>query len=133
MLYKLLLKPVFFLFPPETIHHIVFRLLKFFSAIPGISQVTRAVYVVKGDVSIGNDAVPPHTMAVIARGEAPTLTFGAGASAMLIGGEPVGPRLIWWNFVAPSQERLARAKADWREGRFPRIPEETEFIPLPEG
>lgn len=46
MLYKLLIKPIFFLFKPETIHHIVFRTLKFFSRIPGVSQITRSVYVV---------------------------------------------------------------------------------------
>ncbi|MGQ0828588.1 MAG: quinone-dependent dihydroorotate dehydrogenase [Bacteroidota bacterium] len=46
MLYKLVLKPLFFLFPPETIHHIVFRSLKLFSAIPGISKIIRNVYVI---------------------------------------------------------------------------------------
>jgi redox-sensitive bicupin YhaK (pirin superfamily) len=93
----------------------------------------RAVYVVDGKVSLGNEAVPPGTMAVIASGAAPTLTLDAGANVMLVGGEPVGQRLIWWNFVAPGQERMEQAKADWREGRFPSIPGETEFIPLPEG
>lgn len=46
MLYKLLLKPIFFLFNPETIHHIVFRTLNFFSYVPGVSQITRSVYAV---------------------------------------------------------------------------------------
>ena len=54
---------------------------------------------------------------------------------MLIGGAPLdGPREIWWNFVASSKERIERAKADWREGRFPKVPgDSVEFIPLPEG
>jgi hypothetical protein len=43
-----------------------------------------------------------------------------------------GPRFIWWNFVSSSKERIERAKADWREDRFARIPGETERIPLPE-
>lgn len=93
----------------------------------------RAVYVVEGKVSVGNEAVAPGTMAVIAAGATPTLTLDAGANVMLVGGEPVGQRLIWWNFVAPDQARMEQAKADWREGRFPSIPGETEFIPLPEG
>ncbi len=46
MFYKLLIKPSFFLFPPETIHHFVFKIIKLFSAIPGISRITRSVYVV---------------------------------------------------------------------------------------
>ncbi|MES2592621.1 MAG: quinone-dependent dihydroorotate dehydrogenase [Bacteroidota bacterium] len=45
-MYKTIIKPIFFLFEPETIHHIVFKIIKFFSAIPGISQLTRNVYVV---------------------------------------------------------------------------------------
>ena len=52
---------------------------------------------------------------------------------MLLGGEPLdGPRHIWWNFVSSSKERIEQAKQDWREGRFAPVPEETEFIPLPE-
>lgn len=45
-MYKTFLKPLFFLFQPETIHHIVFKIIKFFSAIPGISQLIRMVYVI---------------------------------------------------------------------------------------
>jgi hypothetical protein len=43
-----------------------------------------------------------------------------------------GERLIWWNFVASSRALMDEASARWREGRFPPVPGETEFIPLPE-
>jgi pirin-like protein len=51
-----------------------------------------------------------------------------------LGGAPLdGERLIWWNFVSSSQERMDKARKDWKEGRFPKIPEDkVEFIPLPE-
>ena len=50
-----------------------------------------------------------------------------------MGGEPVGQRLIWWNFVASSQARLDQAKADWKAGRMV-LPKDDdhEFIPLPD-
>lgn len=52
---------------------------------------------------------------------------------MLLGGEPMdGARHIWWNFVSSSGERIEQAKEDWRMGRFAPVPEETEFIPLPD-
>jgi len=52
---------------------------------------------------------------------------------MLLGGAPMdGPRHIWWNFVASAPERIERAKADWKAGRFAAVPGETETIPLPE-
>jgi hypothetical protein len=43
-----------------------------------------------------------------------------------------GPRHIWWNFVSSSPERIEQARRDWREGRFAKVPGETEFIPLPQ-
>ena len=52
---------------------------------------------------------------------------------MMLGGAPLdGPRHIEWNFVSHSQDRIEQAKADWAAGRFPTVPGETEFIPLPE-
>ena len=52
---------------------------------------------------------------------------------MLLGGAPLdGPRHIWWNFVSSSKERIEQAKADWKEGRFARVPGDKEFIPLPD-
>ena len=29
-----------------------------------------------------------------------------------------GPRYIWWNFVASSQERIEAAKAEWRAANW---------------
>jgi hypothetical protein len=48
-------------------------------------------------------------------------------------GEPFSePRHVYWNFVSSSAERIEQAKADWRERRFPEVPGEEEFAPLPE-
>lgn len=44
-MYKLFIKPVLFLFQPETIHHIVFKIIKTVSAIPGVQAIVRGVYV----------------------------------------------------------------------------------------
>jgi hypothetical protein len=52
---------------------------------------------------------------------------------MVLGGEPVGPRIIWWNFVHSKQERIDQAKADWKAGRMSLPTEDSiEFIPLPD-
>ena len=57
----------------------------------------------------------------------------APARVVLFGGDALdGARLVWWNFVATSRDRIEQAKADWRDGRFAQVPGETEFIPLPE-
>lgn len=46
-MYKVLLKPVFFLFDPEKIHHWVFGTLKFFFRIPGVPAIFRGLFLVK--------------------------------------------------------------------------------------
>ena len=52
---------------------------------------------------------------------------------MICGGDTLeGDRIVWWNFVSSSRERLEQAKRDWRDGKFDEVPGETDFIPLPE-
>ncbi|HBT42642.1 MAG TPA: hypothetical protein DEB21_11645, partial [Rhodospirillaceae bacterium] len=45
---------------------------------------------------------------------------------------PNQPRFMFWNFVSHSSDRIEQAKDDWKNGRFAKVPGETEFIPLPE-
>lgn len=52
---------------------------------------------------------------------------------MFLGGAALeGPRNIWWTFVSSSKERIEQAKEDWKQQRFGQVPDESEFIPLPE-
>ena len=52
---------------------------------------------------------------------------------MVLGGEPVGERFLFWNFVSSSKERLEQAKEDWRQQRM-KLPvgDDLEYVPLPE-
>ncbi|MGF1594061.1 MAG: pirin family protein [Kiloniellaceae bacterium] len=94
----------------------------------------RAAYVVAGGVRLDGVDYGPATM-IVAKPDTPAvLTATAPSRVMLLGGAPlVGKRHIWWNFVASSPERIEQAKAEWREGRFPGVPGDDDFIPLPEG
>jgi len=100
---------------------------------PSTDDQERAAYVVEGRVVAGEETYGPGQMLVLAPGAPVSLTAAHDSTVMLIGGAPIGPRLIWWNFVASSQERLDQAKADWKAGRFALPPHDRdEFIPLPE-
>jgi dihydroorotate dehydrogenase len=44
-MYKLIIKPLFFLVQPERIHHLVFKLIKFFCRIPGIPAILKSIFV----------------------------------------------------------------------------------------
>ncbi len=92
----------------------------------------RAAFVAAGEVEIDGQPLKTGQMAVFAPGETVTVTGSEDAEVMIIGGEPVGPRFIDWNFVSSSQERLEQAKADWRAQRM-KLPDldHDEFIPLP--
>ena len=94
----------------------------------------RAVHVAEGAVKIGERRIGPGVMAVLRPGAEVTVEAEEPARVMLLGGAPLdGDRHIWWNFVSSSKERIERAKDDWRQGRFGKVPgDETEFIPLPE-
>ena len=94
----------------------------------------RAVYVVNGAVRCGDEDAEVGRMLVVAKGSAVAVRAERDARVVLVGGAPLdGERYIEWNFVSSSKERIAQAKREWKEGRFPKVPgDEVEFIPLPE-
>jgi redox-sensitive bicupin YhaK (pirin superfamily) len=92
----------------------------------------RALYVVDGDAQLDGVDLPPGQMLVLAPGEEPMLSADADARVVLIGGAPLGHRHMWWNFVSSRKERIVQAADDWAAQRFPAVPGETEFIPLPD-
>jgi hypothetical protein len=92
----------------------------------------RAVYVVRGELAIDDGKAVEGQLAVLTPGRKIRLRANGETQAMLLGGSRFPTqRLIWWNFVASSQERIERAKERWTKRQFPPIPGETEFIPLP--
>ncbi|MGF1481856.1 MAG: pirin family protein [Cyanophyceae cyanobacterium] len=91
----------------------------------------QAVYSLDEGLSIDGIPLEPFQLAVLAA-HSVKLSANAPVRCVVVGGEPVGDRLKWWNFVSSSAERIEQAKQDWQEGRFSPVPEETEFIPLPE-
>ena len=91
-----------------------------------------AAYVVAGSVTIDGQSYGAGVMAVGGASTAMTLTANEESRVMVVGGEPVGERHIYWNLVSSSKERIEKAKSDWREGKFGQIPGEHEFIPLPD-
>ncbi|MBS0359835.1 MAG: pirin family protein, partial [Proteobacteria bacterium] len=98
----------------------------------GAEYPERAAYVAQGTVEADGQTLTAGQMAIFAPGQPVLFSATTDAIVMLLGGEPVGPRLIEWNFVSSSKERLEQAKADWRAGRM-KLPDadDQEFIPLP--
>lgn len=93
----------------------------------------RGVYIAKGSIETGGYTYGSGRMLVFAKGDDPQIIAKEKTTVMLLGGEPLGERFIWWNFVSSRRERIEQAKADWKEGRIILPPNDNkEFIPLPE-
>lgn len=93
----------------------------------------RALYVVDGSIKIDGTTYDPGQMVLLTPGTSITASLAQQTRAMYIAGEPFPEaRHIWWNFVSSRLERIEQAKRDWRDGRFESVPDEHEFIPLPD-
>ncbi|MEM6614042.1 MAG: pirin family protein [Cyanobacteria bacterium P01_C01_bin.72] len=91
----------------------------------------RAVYTVTPGIYLDGKELKQHQLVMLAPKTEVKLSAQENAHCMVIGGESLGQRYKWWNFVSSSEARIEQAKNDWQAGKFPQVPEETEFIPLP--
>jgi redox-sensitive bicupin YhaK (pirin superfamily) len=89
--------------------------------------------VTEGEIDIAGDTFQAPRLLVFRPGDRITVKATRPSRLMFLGGAALeGPRYIWWNFVSSRRERIEQAKEDWKTGRFEKVPNETEFIPLPE-
>ena len=92
----------------------------------------RAVFVAAGTAVVQGESFPEGQLVVLRPGHPVVVGASAEARLLLLGGATLeGSRHIWWNLVSSSPERIEQAKSDWASGRFPKVPGETEAIPLP--
>ena len=92
---------------------------------PAFQSVTEGIIV-------DGEKLSQHRLAILSPEKEIIISADTKAHCMIIGGEPVGKRYKWWNFVSSNSERIEIAKQDWQKGNFGTVPGETEFIPLPE-
>jgi hypothetical protein len=93
----------------------------------------RGIYVVQGEIEVAGHAHGAGEMLVLETGMETLAASAAGARFVAFGGAPLeGARHVWWNFVSSRAERIREAAEDWKAGRFPKVPGDSEFIPLPE-
>jgi redox-sensitive bicupin YhaK (pirin superfamily) len=93
----------------------------------------RGLYIAKGSVEVSGNTYHQGQMLVFNKGVDPILIAKERTTLLLLGGEPLGERFIWWNFVSSRKERIEQAKEDWKQGRIILPPmDNEEFIPLPD-
>jgi redox-sensitive bicupin YhaK (pirin superfamily) len=102
--------------------------------LPAALARERALYAVAGAFTVDGESVPAHTMGVLDEGRSVRVHAERPTRLVLIGGEPLGPRHMWWNFVSSRKERIVQAADDWAaqpNAAFPQVPGDSAFIPLP--
>ncbi len=93
----------------------------------------RGFYIAKGSVEVSGNTYYEGQMLVFNKAVDPLIRAKEITTLMLLGGEPLGERFIWWNFVSSRKERIEQAKSDWKAGRILLPPTDNhEFVPLPE-
>lgn len=91
-----------------------------------------AMYILEGSVTTEGATFEEKQLLVAKDAKLCSFEIAANSIIYIFGGEPFPEeRFIDWNFVSSSKERLAQAKADWNAQKFPKVPNETEFVPYP--
>lgn len=96
-----------------------------------LQEQEQALYVADGSVVVAGETVPAGVMVTLCGTGEVTLEAPSPSRVMLIGGDRLSERHMFWNFVHSRPERIEAAKEDWRAHRFPPVPEDDERIPLP--
>ena len=92
----------------------------------------RAIYIAKGSIEVNGQFYKEGQMLVFTKEVDPIIFARENVILMMMGGEPLGERFIWWNFVSSRRERIDQAKEDWKQGRIILPPNDNKkFIPLP--
>ena len=92
-----------------------------------------AVVVTEGQVDVNGEIVGQGQMLISKAEDSCCLQLDAGTRLLLFGGQPLPEeRYLHWNFVSSSKDLLEKAKQDWVEKRFPKVPGDSTYIPLPQ-
>jgi redox-sensitive bicupin YhaK (pirin superfamily) len=91
-----------------------------------------ALYILEGAIKSEEHTFEPKQLLVAKDSKLCEFEMEANTTIYIFGGEPFPEeRIIYWNFVASTKERIEEAKTMWLEQLFKPVPGETDFVPLP--
>ncbi len=91
-----------------------------------------ALYILEGQIKNDGNAYDPKQILIAKDTKLCSFEMAANTTVYIFGGEAFPEaRYIHWNFVSSSKELIEQAKHDWKDQKFPKVPGETEFVPLP--
>ncbi|HKX85431.1 MAG TPA: pirin family protein [Flavobacterium sp.] len=91
-----------------------------------------ALYILEGSITDGTNHFEPKQILIAKDSTLCEFEMAENTTVYIFGGEAFPEeRIIFWNFVSSSKDRIEKAKKDWENQDFPKVPGETEFVPLP--
>lgn len=89
--------------------------------------------IVKGSITSNGTKINAGQMLMSKTKDTCEICLDANTQLLLFGGEPLeDEHFLLWNFVSHSKEKLQKAKEDWIAKRFPKVANDTTYIPFPE-
>ena len=91
------------------------------------------LYIMEGSVSENGNVYEPKQFLVAKDARLCEFDIAANSTIYLFGGEAFPEeRFILWNFVSSSKATLETAKQDWINHKFPEVPGDPDYVPLPD-
>ncbi|MFA7445992.1 MAG: pirin family protein [Flavobacteriaceae bacterium] len=91
------------------------------------------LYILEGGITEGENTYTPKQILIAKDTKLCQFEMQENTTVYIFGGEPFPEkRFIFWNFVSSSADRIEQAKQDWMAQKYPKVPNETEFVPLPD-
>lgn len=91
------------------------------------------LYILQGGIESDGFEYGPRQLLIARDSKLCSFTVQAGTTVYIFGGEAFPEEhFIYWNFVSSDRQRIEQAKKDWLEQKFPPVPGETDFVPLPQ-
>ncbi len=92
-----------------------------------------ALYILEGSIVDGGNTYEPKHILIANDTKLCEFEMAAGTTVYIFGGEPFPEqRYIFWNFVSSSAERIEQAKENWINKKFPLVPGDDGYVPLPD-
>lgn len=91
------------------------------------------ICIVEGGIKACGEPIEKGNMLVSKVEDVCNVLVQPNSHLLLFGGKPFEEeRFIYWNFVSSSKEKLEKAKEDWRNKAFPKVPGDTTYVAMPE-
>lgn len=92
-----------------------------------------AFVVVKGSIISEGQKISGGQMLISKTDDECEICLDDDSQILLFGGEALPEeRFLLWNFVSHSKDRLKAAKEEWINKRFPKVPNDDTYIPIPD-